>query len=114
MKFADALAMQGFRESDERRVGGGRGRQFVATPSRFMTYSVHAYEDGTAIFSWEFAIGDYLADRGIQIGSDEALNQFMYPREDVHGPQEAGWLEDVMDRARLALAAVRFDEPELV
>ena len=112
MEFAEALALHGFRENDERRVGAGRSRQFVATPNRFMTYSVHAYEDGTALFTWEFAIADYLADRGIQIGSDEALNQFMYPRQDLRGPQEAAWLEDSIDQAQLALAALRFDEPE--
>jgi hypothetical protein len=112
MEFADALVILGFRESDERRVGAGRSRQFVSTPNRFMAYSVHAYDDGTAIFSWEFAIGEYLADRGIQIGSDEALNQFMYPREDVRGPQDAVWLETMVDQAQLALAALRFDEPQ--
>jgi hypothetical protein len=113
MEFGESLERFGFRSREER--GLGRGAQlFQSNPNRYLTYTVHAYPDGTAIFSWEFAIGDYLADRGIQIGSDEALNQFMYPREDVHGPQEAAWLEDVMDRARLALAAVRFDEPELV
>lgn len=112
MEFAEALAVHGFRENDERGVGGGRSRQFTATPNRFMTYAVHLYEDGTAIFSWEFAIGEYLADRGIQIGSDEALNQFMYPREDVRGPQDAVWLETEIDRAQLALASLRLDEPE--
>jgi hypothetical protein len=113
MDFADALAARGFRETDERRLGAGRSRQFVATPNRFMTYSVHTYDDGTAIFSWEFAIGDYLAGRGIQIGSDEALNQFMFPREDVRGPQDEAWLEQALDGARVALASLRFDEPEL-
>jgi hypothetical protein len=27
------------------------------------------------MFTWEFALGDYLAGRGLQVGSDEALNQ---------------------------------------
>ena len=114
MEFADALSAHGFRENDERRVGGARGRQFVASPNRFMTYAVSAYDDGSAMFSWEFAIGEYLVGRGIQIGSDEALNQFMYPREDVRGPQDGGWLEDAIDQAQLALASLRFDDPEPV
>lgn len=112
MEFTETLAAHGFRESDERRVGGGRSRQFVATPNRFTTYSVRADEDGTATFSWEFAVGEYLADRGIQIGSDETLNQFMFPREDVRGPQDADWLDGAIDRALLALASLRFDDPE--
>ena len=112
MEFADALAALGFRETDQRRVGGGRSRQFTASPNPFLTYSVHAYEDGTALFTWEFAIGDYLTGRGIQIGSDEALNQFMYPRADVRGPQDGAWLEGAVDGAQLALASLRFDDPD--
>jgi len=114
MEFGEALLAHGFRESDERGVGPNRGQQFVATPNRFMKYSVHAYDDGTAIFSWEFAIADYLANHGIQIGSDEALNQFMFPREDARGPQDAVWLDGVIDRTELELASLRFDRPEPV
>ena len=114
MEFEEALVAHGFRENDERGMGSTRGRQFVATPNRFMTYSVHAYEDGTALFSWEFAIADYLADHAIQIGSDEALNQFMFPREDVRGPQDAAWLDGVIDRTELELASLRFELPEPV
>jgi hypothetical protein len=112
MEFREALVAHGFRESDERRVGAGRSRHFVATPNRFMTYAVHVYEDGSAIFSWEFAIADYLANHEIQVGSDEALNQFMFPREDVRGPQDAVWLDSVIDRTELQLASLRFDSPD--
>jgi hypothetical protein len=38
----------------------------------------------------------------------------MYPREDVRGPQDEAWLEEALDGARLALASLRFDEPEIV
>ena len=112
MEFREALLVRGFREQDERGIGANRGDQFVATPNRFMTYSVHIYDDGTAIFSWEFAVADYLANHGMQIGSDEALNQFMFPREDARGPQDADWLDGAIDRTELALASLRFDQPE--
>jgi GrpB-like predicted nucleotidyltransferase (UPF0157 family) len=114
MDFRESLLAHGFRENDERRVASGRSTQYVATPNRFMTYTVHAYEDGTAIFSWEFAIADYLANHRMQIGSDEALNQFMYPREDVRGPQDAVWLDSAIERTELELASLRFDQPEPV
>jgi hypothetical protein len=112
MEFAEALTAHGFRRNDERGVGARRSRQYVATPNRFMTYSVHTYDDGTAIFSWEFAIADYLADKGMQVGSDEALNQFMYPREDVRGPQESAWLDGAIAHVQQTLASLRFDQPE--
>jgi hypothetical protein len=112
VEFAEALERYGFRESDERRVSAGRGRQYVATPNRYLTYTVQAYEDGTALFSWEFALGEYLAPRGIQVGSDETLNQFLYPREDRRGEQDAVWLAGAIEQAQLALASLRLDEPE--
>jgi hypothetical protein len=112
VEFREALETYGFRLSDERRVAAGRARQFVATPNRYLTYTVQAYEDGTALFSWEFALGEYLAPRGIQVGSDETLNQFLYPREDRRGEQDGVWLAAAIEQAQLALASLRFDAPE--
>jgi GrpB-like predicted nucleotidyltransferase (UPF0157 family) len=112
MEFDEALVAHGFRHSDERQVGSERSRQYVATPNRFMTYSVHTYEDGTAIFSWEFALGEYLAGKGVQVGSDETLNQFAYPRTDVRGQQDGEWLAAVLEQAEALLTSVRLDKPD--
>lgn len=87
-------------------------RAFVARPNPFLTYTVQAFEDGTALFSWEFAVGEYLATKGIQFGSDETLNQFMFPRQDDRGPQDAAWLAGAIERAEALLSSVRFDVPE--
>ena len=67
---------------------------------------------GTALFTWEFALGEYLLTKGIQFGSDETLNQFMFPREDERGTQDAAWLAGVFERAQAALRSIRFDEPD--
>ena len=75
MDFDEALVKLGFAPSQERAFGARGTRLYEARPNAFMTYTVHALEDGTAIFSWGFALGDYLAGRGLQVGSDEALNQ---------------------------------------
>jgi hypothetical protein len=112
VEFAEALEAYGFRESDERRMGAGGNRQFTATPNAYLTYTVQVYDDGSALFSWEFALGEFLAPRGIQVGSDETLNQFMYPREDQRGEQSAVWLAGAIELAQLALASLRFDAPE--
>lgn len=108
MDFAEALAGLGFERVEER----ADAVLYAAHPNRYMTYWVHVYEDGTALFTWEFAIADYLATRGIQVGSDEALNQYAYPREDERGPQDPAWLAAAIDRAEAMLAAVRLDRPE--
>lgn len=111
MDFEEALGRFGFAVREERGFGKG-ARLYTATPNRFMTYMVHAYPDGTAIFSWEFALGEFLLTRGIQVGSDETLNQFAYPREDVRGPQDGAWLASAIEQAEALLADVRLDRPE--
>jgi len=108
MDLAEALAGLGFELVEER----ADALIYAAHPNRYMTYWVHVYEDDTALFTWEFAIADYLATKGIQVGSDEALNQYAYPREDDRGPQDAAWLAAAIDRAEAMLAAIRLDRPE--
>ena len=110
MDFESSLATLGFAASGERAPRGVR--VYVASPNRFLTYTVQAFDDGTALFSWEFAVGEYLATKGIQFGSDETLNQFAFPREDERGLQEAEWLAGCIERAEAQLASVRFDSPE--
>lgn len=110
MEFDEALERFGFTPSGDRVPRGAR--LFVARPNPYLTYTVQAFDDGTALFSWEFAVGEYLATKGIQFGSDETLNQFAYPRADTRGPQDGAWLASAIDRANAQLAEVRFDRPE--
>ena len=109
MEFDQALERFGFRLSPER--PGRAARQFVATPNHYMTLSVHTYVDGTALFTWEFAIAEYLGGRGIQVGDGEVLNLFMYPDQDERGPQDAAWLTAIMDRTDALLRSLDFAEP---
>jgi hypothetical protein len=107
--FEEALVKHGFHPAAGRTP---RGVQVLtAEPNPFLTYTVQAFDDGTALFSWEFAVGEYLRTKGIQFGSDETLNQFMFPREDTRGPQEGTWLVEAIERARAQLASIRFDQP---
>jgi hypothetical protein len=110
MEFREALDALGFRPA----TGGGPSgaRVFVAQPNRYITYTVQAFEDGTALFTWEFAVGEYLTTKGIQFGSDETLNQFMFPRQDERGPQDGAWLAGAIERAEQGLGGLRFDRPE--
>lgn len=110
MTFDEALTQLGFHPSLGRSPRGAR--VFVAEPNRYLTYSVQAFEDGTALFSWEFAVGEYLLTKGIQFGSDETLNQFAFPREDQRGLQDAAWLVGCIERAEQQLASLRFHDPE--
>jgi hypothetical protein len=108
VEFEEALARLGFELGEQ-----GRGvRRYEAHPNRFMTYSVHAFEDGTALLTWEFDVVDYLSKRGVQLGSGEALNTFMFPATDDRGPQDGAWLASALDRAEETLASLRFDRPQ--
>ncbi len=110
VEFEDALRERGFHPRDERTVGAGAVRSYTVQPNPFMTYLVHVYGDGTALFTWEFALGEYLATQRIQMGSDEALNQFIYPRDDLRGPQDPAWLAGAIERTGATLAAIRLDQ----
>ena len=109
MDFEETLATLGFHPATGRTPKGVQ--VLAAEPNPFLTYSVQAFDDGTALFSWEFAVGEYLRTKGIQFGSDETLNQFMFPREDERGPQDGTWLAGCVERAEAQLASIRFDQP---
>jgi hypothetical protein len=110
MEFEEALAGLGFTLAEER--GATRVRAFAASPNRYLTVWVHALGDGTALFTWEFAVADYLSSRGILLGSAETLNLFMYPARDRTGPQDATWVADQVARMEADLAAIDFTNPE--
>jgi len=108
--FEEALDRLGFVVAEER---AGRGaRVFRATPNRYLTLWVHADDDGTALFTWEFAIVDYLGTRDVELGSSEALNTFMFPKRDERGPQDGAWLVGAVDRTEALLQSLRFDAPD--
>jgi hypothetical protein len=46
------------------------------------------------------------------VGSNEALNLFMYPRTDDRGPQDPAWLAGAIERVEGRLRALRFDDPD--
>ena len=110
MDFEEALASLGFRRGEKRAFGSG-AVMYESHPNAFMTYTVQAFDDGTAILSWEFALGEYLAGRGLQVGSDEALNQFVFPREDLRGQQSSAWLVSAIAQTEALLSSVRLDQP---
>ena len=110
MDFDEVLERLGFAPETGRAPRGVR--VYNAHPNPFLTYTVQAFEDGSALFSFEFALGEYLATKGIQVGSDEALNQFAYPRQDVRGRQDGVWLTSAVEHAEALLADVRLDRAD--
>jgi hypothetical protein len=107
MDFPGSLAEMGF--SLDRRSRGVD--HYARRPHRYLTFWVQVHPDGSALFTWEFAIAEYMARLGLQVGSDEHLNTFLYPRQDVRGPQDAVWLASQIDRTETLLRDVSLLEP---
>lgn len=107
MGFDEALTGMGFRPERE-----SRGvRHLAARPNRHLTYWVQVHPDGSALFSWEYAIAEYAASLGMQVGSDEHLNTFLFPRSDERGPQDAAWVASQIERAEALLRSFSLVEP---
>lgn len=101
--FLADLEVLGFRASVER----AGVLQLSCRASAHLTYWVHWDRSaGTALFTWEHAVGEYLSSLGLQIGSNEELNQFLFPKHDVRGPAEIGFVTSEMDRVEEILRAV--------
>jgi hypothetical protein len=105
--FEESLARFGFVLDRENRGT----RHYLRRPTPYLTFWLQAHDDGTALFTWEFAIAEFAASLGLQVGSDEHLNTFLFPREDVTGPQEPAWVAAQIERTEALLRSVRlFDE----
>jgi hypothetical protein len=102
MTFEGTLAELGFRLDRE----SAGVRHYARRPNPYLTYWVQLRHDDTALFTWEFAIGEYAATRGLQVGSDEHLNTFLFPRQDARGPQDATWLASQLERTEALLRSV--------
>lgn len=102
MSFEDALRDLGFAFS--RRGRSGDTWEHHATP--YLTHYVQDPGDGSVLFTWEIAIGELMAVHGLQVGSDEHLNTFLFPRKDARGPREAAWVSAQMDAAEERLRRI--------
>jgi hypothetical protein len=84
--FVDDLETIGFAFQNE---GRGGVRHYALAGNRFLTYYCHvAPDERDAVFSWEFALGEYCLTRGLRVGANEVLNVFLYADEDVHVPPD--------------------------
>jgi hypothetical protein len=107
--FLDAIAGLGFRLTQDR---ASRGVQvFSLAPNPYLVYWLHVYDDGSVLLTWEFAITDFLLERGIQLGSSETLNTFMFPVQDLRGGHDAAWVSSAIDGIEAQLASLDFLHP---
>ena len=104
--FETDLFALGFRLFQDR---GSGVIQYSLASSNWLTYFVHWHiEKQEVLFTWEHAIGEYLSANDMQIGANEELNQFLYPKYDARGPQDIAFVVQEMDRAEAILRSVNF------
>ena len=106
MAFDEDIRVLGFRLAQDRRDGT---RTYSLARNRFLTYWVHLPpDDGVALFTWEFAIGEYMDEYGLQVGANEPLNQYLFPQEDTEVPQDMAEVVKAMERTEAMFAGMNF------
>jgi hypothetical protein len=106
MAFDDELGLLGFRPAQERRDGT---RTFSLARNRYLTYWLHLPADDTvALFTWEFALGEYMDEYGLQVGANEPLNQYLFPQVDTEVAQDMAEVAKAMERTEAMFAGMDF------
>jgi hypothetical protein len=104
--FADDLRMVGFQLAQDKRDGS---RTYSLARNRFLTYWLHVpADDGPALFTWELAIGDYMTEYGLQVGTNDPLNQFLFPQQDHEVAQDLAEVVKAMEQAEAVFSGMDF------
>ncbi|HEX9697396.1 MAG TPA: hypothetical protein VGB64_13915 [Actinomycetota bacterium] len=98
--FVSDLETLGFRRTS-RRIP-----EWSLQASPYLVFSVQAEDDGAVLFTWELAIGEFMHAHGLQIGTNEALNLFLFPQRDARGAADATFVVDEMERVRKILGSL--------
>jgi hypothetical protein len=107
--FAEELASLGFALVQQDRRGV---RQFARAPNRFLTQWVHDYGD-EALFTWEFALGEFCEDVGWQIGAAETSFQILFPQFDVRIARDIDAVALELQRLEQRLGSLDLADPAL-
>jgi len=103
--FDEELRLVGFTLAQEKRDGS---RSFSLARNRFLTYWLHVPFDGPALFTWELAIGEYMNEYGLQLGTNEPLNQFLFPQVDQEVEPDLAEVVKAMERVEASFAGMDF------
>jgi hypothetical protein len=111
MAFDDDLRLVGFKLHQEKRDGA---RTFTLSRNRYLTYWLHVPPDADepALFTWEFAIGEYMDEYGLQVGSNEPLNQYLFPQTDTEVGRDIADVVKALERVETIFAGMNFGHRE--
>ncbi|MDX1619419.1 MAG: hypothetical protein R3320_00410 [Nitriliruptorales bacterium] len=100
--FEDELEALGFRPQNRTATGT---LVWSLVFNSYLTFTLHDYGE-TVLFTWVVALGEYLEDRGLKIGSGEASFHELYPATDVRLATDVGAVEAEITRT---LRSLRLD-----
>lgn len=100
--FEDELEALGFRQQNRTATGSV---VWSLVFNSYLTFTLHDYHD-TVVFTWVVALGEFLEDKGLVIGSGETSFHELYPARDVRLPAEVGAVEAEITRT---LRTLRLD-----
>jgi hypothetical protein len=107
--FSDDLESIGFVYQS---AGRGGVHHYALHGNRYLTYYCHVADDESgAVFSWEFALGEYCLARGLRVGANEVLNIFMYADQDVAVAPSLAAVVSQIDAAETMLNSLRLADP---
>ena len=102
--FDSDLQTLGFRVVGENRKGV---ITYEKKANRYLVYNVHWNpEEPDVLFTWEFGVGEFFDARGMQIGSNEALNLFLFPQYDARGGPDVAFVAGELDRAEQVFRSI--------
>jgi hypothetical protein len=105
-QFNADLEALGFRPVGQNRRGE---ITYAKQGNRYLVYNVHwDPATGDVLFTWEFAIGEFFDERGMQIGSNESLNLFLFPQYDAKGRADIAFVVGELDRAEQVFRSLEF------
>lgn len=86
--------------------------QYARKPNRYLTEWVH--DDGRdALFTWEYALGEFCESAGWQIGSAEASAHILYPQFDVQLDRDVEAIAVEVARLEGRLSGLNLADPDL-
>lgn len=87
---------------------GTRGgvQRYVRRSHPYLTMWVVLHADGTAELQWELELGEYLLSKGFHVSVQDELSLLLFPRGEIRGPAETGWIADQIAQAEGRLASV--------
>ena len=90
-------------ELDRERAGTQR---FARRSNPYLQWWVVLPGDGTAELQWEFELGEYLKAKGFHVSVQDELSLLLFPRTEMRGPAEAGWIAEPSRGPRRSSASV--------